>query len=345
MSLSDASVSPDVALLEQAASGSPDALAEASRLFAPSVARIRLEGMQAYGDLGIDDDALTLGVARIITQVAAAERSSAPNAQVTVPDILEVLVLRDVYLAEGLLLGSETAWAAFEGELEGAFRSVRSHFSGQTPQVLLDEIRDSVLGTFFVDGKVRTYRATAPIGAWARQVVFNLFRQRINLRKSGKEATALSQMTDEESRGGEDSLLPPSGAPSPPEVLHRIELSQALRHAVPKALATLDRDEQRMLDVLPIKRMTQVDLARELGVSPFKLNRWYKEVRARFLRGVTRHVREVIGLDDEEARRLIDHLAAVWARSGPVPEEPRKDGGEDHISTPQIDLAQSDPPG
>lgn len=323
---------PDVELLRRASTGDAEALADALDAYAHVVAEIHAAGVDAYGDLGVDEGVVAAGMARIVTLVAEAERAAAPNGELSVEAILGVLVLRDVYLAEALVRGVGAAWTAFESQLEGAFRSVRSHFSGQTPQVLLDEIRDSVLGTFFVDGKVNSYRATAPIGAWARQVVFNLFRQRINFRRSGKEATALSQLGDEDTHGP-DTLLPPSGAPEPPDALHRIELSEALRHAVPKALATLDRDEQRMLDVLPTRRMTQVDLARELEVSPFKLNRWYKEVRERFLRGVTRHVREVIGLDEEEAQRLIDHLAAVWARGGTDPTSRR--GG---------DLSQPDEP-
>jgi len=319
MTTSREALPPEIELLRRAHDGETDALEQAMFVHGPLMAEIRARGEEAYGDLDLDDTMVATGAARVVTLVVDSEQAVDAAGEITMPAIIDTLVLRDVYLAEALVRGIGAAWTAFEDQQEGAFRSVRSHFSGQTPQILLDEIRDSVLGTFFVDGKVRTFRATAPIGAWARQIVFNLFRQRINLRRSGKEATALSQLGDDEQ--GADRLLPPSGAPSPPEALHRIELSDALRYAVPKALATLDRDEQRMLDALPTKQMTQIELAEEIGVSPFKLNRWYKEVRERFLRGVTRHVRERIGLDDEETQRLIDHLAAVWARSatGPTP--------------------------
>ena len=253
-----------------------------------------------------------------------------PEAEVETDEIVDLLVLEDVYLAQALIRGNGDAWSAFEELLERCFRSVRSHFSGQTPRVLLEEIRESVLGTFFMDDKVSSFRATAPIVAWARQVVFNLFRQRINQRRSGREAPSLSQLIEE---GGdpEEALLPPSRGPTPPELLHRAELATALKRAVPEALKSLDRDEQRMLAVLPTKKMTQIELAEELGVSPFKMNRWYKEVRQRFMRAVSRHVREVIGLDEQEAERLIDHLAALWANTS--------------ISQQSSDLAQPGPPG
>ncbi|NRA94836.1 MAG: hypothetical protein HRU14_01360 [Planctomycetes bacterium] len=287
-------------------------------------------GRQAYGDLGIDRSAAQAALARIADMVLAAERSVDPETEIGLGAIVDRLVLEDVYLSEALLQGRSIAWATFEQLLERAFRSVRAHFSGRTPRALLDEIRESILGTFFIDGKIEGYRATAPIGAWGRQVVFNLFRQRINLRHSGREPASLSQLSDEEG-GSNEALLPPSREPGPPEIVQQNELGEALRRAVPEAMASLDRDEHRMLDVLPTKRMTQIDLAAELGVSPFKLNRWYKEVRERFLRSVTRHVREIIGLEEQESERLVDHLVALWAR------DPKARSGSE--------LSQPEPPG
>lgn len=286
-------------------------------------------GRKAYGDLDVDADAARNALVRIVGMVVEAERASDPDADIDIDMVVDVLVLQDVYLSEALILGRSAAWTTFEELLERGFRSVRAHFSGQTPKILLDEIRESVLGTFFIDGKISSYRATAPIGAWARQVVFNLFRQRINRRRSGKEPASLSQLADEPG-DADEALLPPSHEPGPPEILQQVELGDALRQAVPRALSGLDRDEQRMLEVLPTKRMTQIDLAKELGVSPFKMNRWYKEVRDRFMRGVTRHVREIIGLDEQEAERVVEHLAALWAR--------------DPISGSGTDLSQPGPP-
>ncbi|MAB88236.1 MAG: hypothetical protein CMJ90_02100 [Planctomycetes bacterium] len=287
-------------------------------------------GRQAYGDLGIDRDAAEAALTRIVDMVLSAERAVDPETAVELQAILDRLVLQDVYLSQALMAGHGAAWTTFEQLLERAFRSVRAHFSGQTPRALLDEIRESILGTFFIDGKIASYRATAPIGAWGRQVVFNLFRQRINLRHSGKEPASLSQLSAD-ADGSNEALLPASREPGPPEIVQQSELGEALRRAVSTAMASLDRDEQRMLDVLPRKRMTQIELAAELDVSPFKMNRWYKEVRERFLRAVTRHVREIIGLEEQESEQLIDQLVTLWARD-PIP------GSEP-------DLSQPEPPG
>ena len=302
---------PQLETLRRASEGDQAALAEVRLDHPRHVETVLAEGRSAYGDLGLDEVAATAGLARIITAVATAEIASVPDAPPTVDQICGVLVMRDVYLSEALLRGVSTAWLRFEEVIEVAFRSVRSHFSGQTPQVVLDEIRESVLGTFFIDGKIATFRATAPLGAWARQVVFNIFRQRMNKRRSGREATSLSQLADQESED-HAQLLPPSREPPPDEVAHLAEWGVALERAVPEALESLDRDERRMLEMLPTKRMTQVDLARELDVSPFKLNRWYKEVRQRFLRSVTHRLRMLIGLDEDESHRLVDYLVGLW---------------------------------
>ena len=188
-----------------------------------------------------------------------------------------------------------------------------------------EEIRETILGTFFLDGKVATYRATAPIGAWARQVVFNLFRQRMNQRRSGRETPSLSQIG--ETGKDAESLLPVSREPPPPDVLDRAEWSEVFARVVPEALSCLDRDERRMLEVLPTKLMTQVQLCKEMGISPFKLNRWYKEVRQRFLREVTHRLRLLADLDEVQADRLVAYLASLWSGRAPPSARESPQGG------------------
>jgi len=316
---------PELEVLRRASEGDEEALRQICTQEGPRVQQVLTEGRSAYGDLGIDDILATAALSRIAISVIKAELASD---RMTSPPSLEqvfpLLVLRDVYLSEALLRGHGEAWTQFEELLEVAFRSVRSHFTGQTPQRVLDEIRESVLGTFFLDGKIHSFRATAPLGAWARQVVFNIFRQHMNRRRDGRESTALSQITDNDQEGAADALLPPSREPPPHELLHRAEWSEALERAVPEALDLLDRDERRMLEVLPTRRMTQIQLAEALGISPFKLNRWYKEVRARFLRSVTHRLRLLVGLEQGESERLMDYLVTLWVdRIGPDQDSPQ----------------------
>jgi RNA polymerase sigma factor (sigma-70 family) len=304
----------DLALIVRAAEGDEGALSDVLASQRDTVARLLEEGRAAYGDLGLNPLSGAKALARLIAAVAASERSRDASAVISIDQIVASFVLQDVYLAESLLHGCSPAWARFEEELDAAYRNVRSHFLGQTPSRILEEIRESVLGTFYMEGKVATYRATAPISAWARQVIFNLFLQAIRRARSGRDPTSLSQLMD--GNDAQESLLPPSREPPPPDVLGRREWHEAFLRAVPEALEALDRDERRMLEVLPTKRMTQVQLAQELGVSPFRLNRWYKEVRQRFQREVTHRLRLLVDLDAGDVDRLVAYLATVWGDRG-----------------------------
>lgn len=293
-----------------AAAGEGGAVAEVARRHAGFLGKIERDGRARYGELGIGSDGCARSLARIVCANLAAERTATPGHETPPDEICDGLVAADIYLAEALLAGVPAAWTAFEDLIETAWRTVRSHFAGHTSRRILEEIRESILGTFFLDRKVASWRATAPLGAWARQVIFNLFRQRMNERKSGREGPTLSQIGD--SGADSEGLLPPSREPPPPDVLDHAEWSEVFARVVPEALGTLDRDERRMLEVLPTKRMTQVQLCRQMGISPFKLNRWYKDVRRRFLRDVTHRLRLLCDLDEVQADRLVAYLAGLW---------------------------------
>jgi DNA-directed RNA polymerase specialized sigma24 family protein len=309
-----------------AASGSEVALGAVRMRHAELIARMRAEGIARYGDLGLGEEACGRGFARIVAAVLEAEADALPGEPLpAIDEVCGTIVLPDAYLAQALVEGRAEAWQTLEELLDTAWRTVRAHFAGQASRLVLEEIRESILGTFFLDGKVATYRATAPIGAWARQVIFNLFRQRMNQRRSGHVAPALSQIgeTDADLEG----LLPPSRELPPPDAMDRTEWSEVFARIVPEALAVLDRDERRMLEVLPSKAMTQVQLCKELGVSPFKLNRWYKDVRRRFLREVTHRLRLLSDLDEVQADRLVAYLAGLWSQEavGDSTQEPQSE--------------------
>ncbi len=302
---------PSFAPLVEARAGSEDAIDRLLREHEPLIRQGLREGRARHGDFGLDARALLVAVARAAIEVAEAEKRA--GGRPTPEGVLATLLPAELYLAEALCRGVPAAWSAFEDVLEASFRSVRSHLGGRASRTIMREIRESILGTFFLDRKVDTYRGTAPLGAWARQVIFNLFRQRLHLRKTGRETPAFSQI------GAQDddieSLLPAAREPPPPEMLDRDEWTAALARVVPEAFRDLDPVERRMLEVLPTKIMSQVKLCRELGISPFKLNRWYKDVRRRFLRGVALRLKADCDLDELQAERLIGYLAGLWGPS------------------------------
>lgn len=285
---------------------------------APWIRRLRDEGRGRYGDLGLGDEGCQIAVFRLVELNLLAERRRQPSAALQPETHAERLIFADGYLAEALVQDREAAWDTFSGVLASALRQAARHSSGIRAR--WEELEDDLLALFFGGEKVATYRATAPIAAWARQVVINVMRQRLQGRSRLVTETSLPSLRDPDGQSG--LLEPASTAPGPEDEATRREWREALRAAVPKALQGLDRDERRMLSELPVRRITQVEMAQELGVSPFKMNRWYKEVRGRFLRRLTHELRLAIGLASDETEELVSWLTAALERDADSAQRP-----------------------
>jgi hypothetical protein len=64
-------------------------------------------------------------------------------------------------------------------------------------------------------------------------------------------------------------------------------------------------DEQRLLRELSSRQSTQVGICQEFGMSPFTLNRWYKEIRGKFQLRLVRELRDLLGLVDATAAEIL----------------------------------------
>lgn len=306
-----ATLPPELRTLVAAADGDVQGLADLGAQHGAFLQRIELEGRARYGPLGLSQDEVLAAFARLGTAILAAElrRGGGPEKGQPLPSIsaiVEALVPSEAYLAEALVRGRASAWHVFDTVLERSLRLVRGQYPGVGPQRALEEVAEGLQGAFWADGRIASFRATAPIGAWTRQVLLNMVRQRLASQRTRPAPLPLSTLQHDDEAG--PPPIPDPGA-SPEERVTEDEWADVLRRAVPAAVARLDRDERRMLRALPTREITQVALAKELGVSPFKLNRWYKEVRERFLRELTHQLRLEIGLEAREAEGLVGYLA------------------------------------
>jgi|GEM_PF-6358928 RNA polymerase sigma factor (sigma-70 family) len=288
-------------LFAKAARGEELALRQLSALEAPRLAEMQRVGFATYGDLGLGVRDATRALARCAEAIVRVEGELPHSA-------LARVVLADAWFAEALLLGRESAWKQFSPIVGAAVRSLHANVHSALGRLIITDLEGSALGAFYMESRIASYRATAPISAWARTVVFNLWRAALARQKDSRTAVAFSQLTAED--GAVEDLAPPSHEPDPAELASREEWDKILARIVPEALSGLDRDERRMLSALPSKQVTQVALARELGVSPFRINRWYKEVRERFLRAVRRGLQLDAHLSELEAERLVAWLAS-----------------------------------
>lgn len=297
-------------LLGRAAGGEPTALELLLETESQRIHAMQRTGSATFGAFGLTRMDAARALARCTDAIVRMEGDEPRNA-------LERVVLADAWFAEALRLGREDAWIRFEGIVSAAVRSLGSESRSLLGRLALKDVEDAALGAFYLDGRIASFRATAPIGAWVRQVVFNLWRAQLARRKDPRTGVPLSQLASEE--GSADDLLPPARDLDPAECASREEWDRILARVVPEALAQLDRDERRMLAVLPGRQLTQVALAEELGISPFKINRWYKDVRERFLRAVRRGLQLEVHLSELQADRLVAWLAGLDLVGTPEP--------------------------
>lgn len=308
--------SPPWAPLLRASNGEPEALHEICRADAGTLDSMESEGRRLYGAFGLSREELAAGLARLLVLAMRAAERKSPGQPPASPEIFASLICpADAYFAEALVLGRGEAWRLFDGILHRVVGQVGHRFRGKSSSRILDEMREETMGLFYLDGKVATFRATAPIEAWARQVVFNQWRRAVSREGPGRKILSLSQGPGEESTPSE--TIPDPRIPPPDQRLDQREWAAALARAIPEALASLDRDERRMVEELPAKLISQVELAAQLRVSPFKLSRWYKEVRARFLKALTRELRQELPIDEAELDHLLRYLAGLWRRGSP----------------------------
>jgi RNA polymerase sigma factor (sigma-70 family) len=232
----------------------------------------------------------------------------------TLPDpsvFLETLCFEDLSFVEALVRGNGKAWQRFDALLLRIVAQVSSRFRNTSSKRILEDLRQEIMGLFYLDGKVLTYRASAPLEAWVRQVVFNHWRRAVKQESGEKRIHSLDQTSE-----GHDAprlIADPKAAP-PDHRMDQREWASALARAIPEAMKSLDRDERRMLELLPSKKLTQLEMAEELKVSPFKMSRWYKEVRERFQKSLTRELRRDLAIEEAEISHLMEYLAELWTR-------------------------------
>lgn len=264
-------------------------------------------GSKCHGDLGLSTADCAVAFNRIVLAIQTSEE--AHGRKLSEREAAQRIIPEDAYLAQALVERKAKAWKLYSSMIHEVVQSLRSHAHTSTARAALREVADCALGTLFMDGRMDTYRATAPLRAWTRQVVLNLYRAQ--LAAGNRTAPLCSHGPDDEACNCENGV-PQDRHPNPGELADHHEWDEVLARAVPAALKSFDRDELRMLRLLPGKQMTQVALASELRISPFRMNRWYKDVRTRFLRAVTRHIHLDAHLTDLQADRLIAWLAESW---------------------------------
>ncbi|HMS17132.1 MAG TPA: hypothetical protein PKA37_09860 [Planctomycetota bacterium] len=291
-------------------------LAQVAQEFSGAVLATAGTGSAKYGELPIGHRELLMGLLRVLNSTAAALLRQAPDRPLPKPlEVIPTLCLDDLYLAESLLLGHESAWIAFERLLKTVLDSVGSRFRGPSALRFRDDLREEMTGLFYMDDKIRTYRAGAPLEAWMRQVVYHHWQRM--LRNSMGERRTISLDAGSTESGGSMTYEDQRSLP-PDQRAQQKEWSDALSQAIPRALACLDRDERRMLTELPTKVITQQQLAEELKISTFKMSRWYKSVRERFQKALLRELREDLRIEDKELDHLLDDLGQLWGRdAGP----------------------------
>ncbi len=297
-------------LLQRAADGDEQSLRLLSESESQRIDAMQCAGVAVFGAFGLTTTDAARALARCASAIVRIEGDVPRSA-------IKRVVLADAWFAEALRLGREDAWLHFEGIVAAAVRSLGSESRSLLGRLTLKDVEDGALGAFYLDGRIASYRATAPIGAWVRQVVFNLWRAGLSRRKDPRVGVPLSQLAAED--GTAEDLLPAARDLDPAECASREEWDRILARVVPEALAQLDRDERRMLAVLPGRQLTQVALAEELGISPFKINRWYKDVRERFLRAVRRGLQLEVQLSELQADRLVAWLAGLDTTGAPGP--------------------------
>ncbi len=285
-------------------------VAELERLRPGLLGALIVRTENAHSPLRPTQDEAARAIRRAL--VSLAERNLAQGITASFADSCELLVLEDLGLAELALSGDARAWEILR-ELVAKAISLLSARTGQGKRglAIIQELREDLLGAFLLQEKLLTYRATAPLVPWIRQIAFNRFRERLLEMKRRSTTEPLFSDLNQDPSSPLPSL-PPASTKDALATIAAQEWETALRLAVPEALAALPTSERRMMEVLPTRTLTQVQLCEELGVSPFTLNRWYKDARQRFLRLLVQDLRFRLGLLDVPTEEI-----ARWIEQGP----------------------------
>jgi hypothetical protein len=278
----------DESIARAVTGGDASRIDEAMGCFGQVLLPLLAPAREAYPDVEIEGRRFLAGLLRCYVAVLDAE-ATASGPRPGFAEVVARLATEDVYLAEACVAGNTKAWARLEDLIEQGARMARKSFTQGAMRVRLFELRETLLGTFYLEKKILTYRGTGPLRAWIRQVIFNLLRRAVNQRRAGRETEAISQLGEENRQDFADRPSP--AAPTPVDLLVRREWDDLLKAAVPDALRAFTPEELLMLKLLPSREATQIELCQRLNVSPFQLNRWYREVRLRFIQRVKDELR------------------------------------------------------
>ena len=306
-------------LLKLASEGNAEGIAYVLEEFGLQVNQMKHLGESKYGPLGLSLEQFASGLARILLLQKKARMRHRPNRTPPSPaDLIEDVKWADVAFAESLARGSNSSWIAFQEMLDEIMRKLRSQALGTRSVAVAEEIRNEVLSVFYLGGKILTYRGSAPIYGWARQILSNLIKRTHRRRAINQDLNAPDNQLDNEElvMSFEDSRVE-----DPAMRLDQVIWTQALAKAIPEALAELDRDERKILSLLATGSTTQIALAKEMGVNTFRMNRWYQDIRIRFRKAISRSLQMNLQVDEAELDALLAYLTQLWAAKAPQSEE------------------------
>jgi DNA-directed RNA polymerase specialized sigma24 family protein len=259
----------------------------------------------AYGGVLLGSRSCARALARVVPAIA--ERELRAGGTPEPGAILSLLVLRDLGLVQAALEQDARAWMHLATLVRRAVRVLALRLgSGRRGRQVAEELEENLLGSMFLKGKLGTYRATAPVIPWLRQVACNRARERMSeIRRAEELSRPLAE--------SEDGLAEPGSGrrrgPWDPRILvEEEEIRAVLAWALPRVLDTFSAEEREMLQRLSQGEITQVELCQQFGVSPFTLNRWYREVRERFRKRLVREAREALGLHEAPAGEILGLL-------------------------------------
>jgi len=250
----------------------------------------------------------TTDFARVVAQIIAKRFSTLPPGEHATPlDLLESLVLDDLFLATACAQGDNAAWGIFQQEYQPFIYQVALKYLKNSEKA--HDLADSLLADLYIpvseaddsSSKIASYNGLGSLKGWLRIIVYRKVVDRHRqLSRANEVPFSPVEGDDDDHPPNLESRLADEQTGSPEEQYQQKKYREIFRAVVPKAFQQLNAKEKNLVDYYYFKGLKEKTIGEMYHVHESTASRWLAKIRQKLRTAIEREMLGTFGLSKEE---------------------------------------------